>query len=1046
MKFVDTHRFSPVAQGIDLPWEDDLFHFAPEEIPTNKKEFEEFIKDNNITCDTGWWEEQKNRCINGYDIPNAIEEGGDYCVDNEDAIWYGDDVFLPEYKLWIKNKTLHITGRYYFYLNFWPIYGLPEGKTVKTIIKPRFLDIDYFFFQRIVRMFNEEKDQSELKGRQQGFDLPDSEPVLTINGWKRNGDLQKGDLVATHKGTFSPIVEIFPQGEKDIYEIELIDGRKVRCGLNHKWKVYGSSWKGEKERVIDTKYLLENPIKHQCNKGKNVGYIYKLPDIEPIPYEEKELPINPYLLGLLIGDGHMNRGIKISSVDEEILSNIKKILGSEYQLNFDKHSDCNYTIGYKGKHTGEMKKRYGLRSIINKFNPLKQELKMLGMLGKNAIDKFIPDIYKYSSVSQREELLRGLMDSDGYISEKGKMEFKTISKKLSEDISELCRSLGIKIKCNKFKSKQGFNDYYRVYLKTNKINPFKLKRKAERFSYKRKIYKRVSIVNVRKLNYKESSSCIMIEDKDHLYLTKDFVPTHNSEKGAGGLLGYNFSFVPNSVNIIVSGEETDAEHTFENVTRGLDALRNTQFYKTRSVNKPSDLIIKAKNFGSEIRGLTAKDKEQVISRYSPFWVFWEEVGKWKKGQCIKAREFALPAQQAEGKKTGFNTFIGTGGDMDQGADDLKTIHYNPEAYNVLEFSNKWERDITAKNRKSGHFSTALAYKIIDKDGNSSLSEGDKYLIEQEKKKKSQKERLKFRTQNPKYASDAFLISAGGFFGEDRIILLNKRYTEVISGTDVAPIEVGRLEPLDASDISKGVKFILDPNGWLKVRERPRLDKDGKTFINLYVQGTDSYDIDETATTNSKGASYVKKKYLPGDGVNNTYVCEYIDRPGIGSGGGKTFYKNCAMISVWYNCLNLIENRNLRIFDWYDNNKVGNHIRKRPELAFASKVNGSGSSLQSRGVDPALKPHFLALLSDNLSDQFIDNLNFENQIMALSKYRYETGSHKYNCDITIATAICEVAAKEDEFTPILASGELSKRSNIKTARFVNQGGQIVRIYA
>lgn len=690
MIFVDTHRLSPVAKKEDLPWEDDLFHYSPGEIPTGKKDFQEFIKDNNIHTDKAWWEKQKQRCLNGFDIPDAIAEGGDYFVDDKDAIWYDDgSVYLPEYKTWIKNRTLHISGRFYFYLNFWNIYGLNDNSNVKTIINPKFLDIDYAFFLRIKRMFQEDKDNSELKGRQQGF----------------------------------------------------------------------------------------------------------------------------------------------------------------------------------------------------------------------------------------------------------------------------------------------------------------------------------------------------------------------SEKAGGGILGFNYSFVPNSVNLIVSGLETDAQHTFENAERGLSSLRNTQFYKNRSIDKKSDLIIKAKHFGSEIRGLTAKDKPQVVSRYSPYWIIWEEVGKWPKGLCLETREFALSAQFAEVKKTGYNTYIGTGGDMDLGADDLKEIHYNPEAYNVLEFSNKWERDANSINYKSGHFSTAVAYKIIDKDGNSNLKEGEKYLQEQIAKKKNQKEKLKYTTQNPKYASDAFLISTGGFFGEDKILMLNKRYTEILGGYVSAPIEVGYLEPKDSSNLGKGVKFVPSDRGWIKILEHPRKDKEGNIYLNLYVQGTDSYDIDETNTTDSKGASYIKKKFLPGDAIYNNYVAELISRPDQKSGGARSFYKKCALLSIYYNCQNLIENRNLRIFDWYDNNKLGSFIKGRPELALATMGNSVKSqSMQRRGIDPALKPHFLGLLADNLTDEFIAKLEFDTQVQALAKYRYETGNHKYNCDITIATSICELSQKEDEFLPVIGSNDMEKRLDFKTSKFVNRGGKIVRVYA
>lgn len=143
MRFIGTKRFSPVIYQDDLPRKGDLFYIKPKMVPTSEIRFKEFLRKNNIVRDTPWWQRQIQRCLNGYDIENAIEKGGDNFVDGENAIWHGDDVYLPDYDYWIINRTVHITGRHYFYLNFWKIKRLDRETRRKRVMNPRFTDLSW---------------------------------------------------------------------------------------------------------------------------------------------------------------------------------------------------------------------------------------------------------------------------------------------------------------------------------------------------------------------------------------------------------------------------------------------------------------------------------------------------------------------------------------------------------------------------------------------------------------------------------------------------------------------------------------------------------------------------------------------------------------------------------------------------------------------------------------------------------------------------------------------------------------------------------------
>ena len=174
MKFVDTYRFSPVAMGSDKPHADDLFHFDVSEIPVKKEERAKFIEENHIIIDKQWWAKQYQRCIHGYTVENAITEGGDAIEDNKDAFWKGNNCFIPQYDLFLMDRKVHISGFYYFFLNFWKIYGVDadkkEGsKDRKTIGRPRFLDHQFLLTRRLEMAEEQNKDLQEFKGRQLGF-------------------------------------------------------------------------------------------------------------------------------------------------------------------------------------------------------------------------------------------------------------------------------------------------------------------------------------------------------------------------------------------------------------------------------------------------------------------------------------------------------------------------------------------------------------------------------------------------------------------------------------------------------------------------------------------------------------------------------------------------------------------------------------------------------------------------------------------------------------------------------------------------------------
>lgn len=484
-----------------------------------------------------------------------------------------------------------------------------------------------------------------------------------------------------------------------------------------------------------------------------------------------------------------------------------------------------------------------------------------------------------------------------------------------------------------------------------------------------------------------------------------------SEKAGGMILGYNYTFIDASVNLIVGGADADADHTMENCIRGLNYLQNTQFYKERAKGGNSSDLVKSKNTGSEIRSLTAYNNPQTVARFTPYWVIWEEIGKWSKGLLPQAKEFAKPAQEAEGTKTGFNTYIGTGGDMEAGAFDAEEMFYAPEANGLLEFDDLWEEDEESaySGAKVAHFTPAYMFLIVDEDGNSLKNESIKKVLYDRSLKKT-KDKFVHTTQFPLYVNHMFLISSGGFFGKEKIQKLNERIAQIrVKRNENIAFRVD-LDWIDRHDYTKGVKEVEDPEGPFLIIEKPRTDDYGRVYENLYKGATDSYDKDEANNSTSLGSCTVAKGFLNANEVYNNWVARLTIRPDKFEGGSKKFYEKTAQLCMYYSAINLIEWSNIRIFDWYDDNGLSYMLKERPRFVTANWF--KDSKVENRyGIDPNSKSHWLKMLDDFLDDSVISNMCDIEQIRAFAKFRYDP-QKKYNCDITISSAL-NVVCLEDE---------------------------------
>jgi hypothetical protein len=347
--------------------------------------------------------------------------------------------------------------------------------------------------------------------------------VYTPDGYKLMGEIKVGDLVIGANGNPTRVLGVFPQGEQDIYRVTFSDGSATEVTRDHLWEVNTPLRKNRDRpsKVLATKDIASRPLTH-----KNGNRQFFIPMVAPVNFTSKELPLDPYLLGVLIGDGSITSGtVVVTTCDEEILSQIKAVIPSQVYIH--KTSQCGYqlTTGRTG----------------GKPNPVSEALRSLGLFGCGSHEKFIPDIYRYNSVETRIAILQGLFDTDGHAGKNGVtfVEFTTTSKLLAEDVREIVQSLGgttyikEKIPTLIYNGERRYGKVcYRMRISLPApIIPFRLSRKKACFQMPTKYLPHRSIKKIEFIG-RDEATCIYVEDSRHLYATDDFILTHNTTIGA----------------------------------------------------------------------------------------------------------------------------------------------------------------------------------------------------------------------------------------------------------------------------------------------------------------------------------------------------------------------------------------------------------------------------------------------------------------------------------------------------------------------------------
>lgn len=356
--------------------------------------------------------------------------------------------------------------------------------------------------------------------------------VKTPTGWTTIGNIKVGDLVATPNGGKAKVIAIFPQGKKQIYRLHFNDGKYADACGDHLWNVFGPHLGGEKKKNKHWKIVTTQDLIGRLNLTKAR---WKMPLAgEVIEESNIQLPIEPYLLGVLLSDGNLTQNsVRLSSGDEEILLRVQVALGENLVLK----RDISHKHDYKIIMSSTNPRKYGKRNAGVIENPLLNTISQFGLWGKHSYEKFIPEDYKRSSIDARYAILRGLFDTDGYVSKTGSISFCSTSIQLARDVQELIWSLGglasIKEKYPHYtyrdERKIGRTAYTVKIRHPKPEQLFSLTRKlirvSKQYQYRDTLKNRLIRIEPLRL---EEAKCILIDHPDHLYITDNYVVTHNT--------------------------------------------------------------------------------------------------------------------------------------------------------------------------------------------------------------------------------------------------------------------------------------------------------------------------------------------------------------------------------------------------------------------------------------------------------------------------------------------------------------------------------------
>lgn len=354
-------------------------------------------------------------------------------------------------------------------------------------------------------------------GKALGLDAP----ILTPSGFVPMSDIRVGAEVIGSDGAAHRVTGVYPQGDQRMYLVTFKDGASVEASGDHLWFTQTHSERtmkkaGSVKTTLQIGSTLRAPLGKQ-SRGPNhriglVGPVHYVPRAEPL--------LDPYLMGILLGDGGFTNGnVRFTNSEAELLTKFVDRLPEDDAPTF---IDGGVSVRRAKKN--------------NDTSETKKALIAYGLDGRLSIEKFIPDDYRLGSIETRLAVLQGLCDTDGSVAESAAVDYTTSSLRLSQDVLEIVRSLGgyatVKPRVTKYEYKGEKKDgalSYRMYIRfpSGSLTPVTTTRKVERWNSEMSRIVERTVLAVEYVGVKPAQ-CITVDAPDSLFVTKDFILTHNS--------------------------------------------------------------------------------------------------------------------------------------------------------------------------------------------------------------------------------------------------------------------------------------------------------------------------------------------------------------------------------------------------------------------------------------------------------------------------------------------------------------------------------------
>ncbi|MEX2210479.1 MAG: PhoH family protein [Gaiellaceae bacterium] len=364
-----------------------------------------------------------------------------------------------------------------------------------------------------------------MRGRAQ----PLSSCVLTPDGFRPIGSLRVGDLVTGSDGRPTPVIGTYPQGRKDVFRVRTQDGASTLCCGDHLWllRTPEDRRRGKPGRVLETREMrgrLRRAHQHR----------FELPLLSaPAEFEQRDIPVDAYALGLLLGDGCLTTRTTptFTTSDPALAAALEASLEG-------------ITLHPRGTYDYVLRNVHGQRGGVIVANPVTAALRELGLAGTRSHTKFVPEQYLHNAADVRIALLQGLLDSDGGpVAQRGRtcrIQYTTCSERLRDDVAHLVRSLGGVAYWRRREARgrapgrangrpvEHRHDTFAMDLRLPPgIEPFRLERKLD--TYRRHGGGRpMRFIDSIEPAGQAEAICIQVAAADSLYVTDDFLLTHNT--------------------------------------------------------------------------------------------------------------------------------------------------------------------------------------------------------------------------------------------------------------------------------------------------------------------------------------------------------------------------------------------------------------------------------------------------------------------------------------------------------------------------------------